>query len=148
MQLARDIPKDDEQYFPGITSQRCIGKLHGRFHDTSKDNGRTGRKNDQVHEDSGKTQPVFQTIKIRLQYGGNPYPRSNSGKGTSQDGTREDKGGERMENTNKSQRYRDFPWICQFLPMIHSQLQSHSKAIEQVKEQEGMEIGGGTSKGI
>ena len=32
--------------------------------------------------------------------------------------------------------------------MIHSQLQSHSKAIEQVKGQEGMEMGGGTSKGI
>jgi len=28
MQLARDIPKDDEQYFLRITSQRHIGKLH------------------------------------------------------------------------------------------------------------------------
>ncbi len=34
----------------------------------------------------------------------NFYPKGNSGKGTSQDGTREDKGSERMENTNKSQR--------------------------------------------
>ena len=29
MQLTRDIPKDDEQYFLRITSQRYIGKLHG-----------------------------------------------------------------------------------------------------------------------
>jgi len=32
--------------------------------------------------------------------------------------------------------------------MIHSQLQSHSKAIERVKGEEEMERGGGTSKGI
>jgi len=87
-------------------------------------------------------------IKMQFQYGGNSYPKSHSRKGTSQDGTREDKGSKRMENTNKSQRYREFPWICQFLPTIHLQLQSHSKAIEQVKGQEGMEMGGGTSKGI
>ena len=109
MQLARDIPKDDEQYFLGITSQRRIGKLHGQFCNTSKDNGRTGRKINQIPEDSRKTQLMFQMIKMRLQYGGNPYPRGNSGKGTSQDGTREDKGSERMENTNKSQGRREFP---------------------------------------
>ena len=82
------------------------------------------------------------------QYGGNSYPRSNSGKGTSQDGTREDKDSERMENTNKSQRCQEFPWIRQFLPTIYLQLQSHSKAIKWVKGQEGMEMRGGTSKGI
>jgi len=108
MQLTRDIPKDDEQYFLRIISQMCIGKLHGQFHDTSKDNGRTKRKDNQVPEDSRKTQPVFQMIKMQFQYGENSYPRSNSGKGTSQDGTREDKGSERMENTNKSQRCRKF----------------------------------------
>jgi len=32
--------------------------------------------------------------------------------------------------------------------MIHSQLQSHSKAIKRVKGQEGMEMGGGISKGV
>jgi len=32
--------------------------------------------------------------------------------------------------------------------MIHSQLQLHSKAIERAKGQEGMKMGGGTSKGI
>ena len=148
IQLTRDIPKDDEQYFLRITSQRYIGKLHGQFCNTSKDNGRTGRKDNQVPEDSRKTQPMFQTIKMWLQYRGNPYPRGNSGKGTSQDGTREDKGGKRIENTNKSQRCWEFPWICQLLPTIHSQLQSYSKAIEWVKGQEGMEMGRGTSKGI
>ena len=55
MQLTRDISKDDEQYFPGITLQRHIGKLHRQFHDTSKDNGRTGRKDNQVPENSRKT---------------------------------------------------------------------------------------------
>ena len=148
MQLARNIPKDNKQYFLGITSWRHIGKLYRWFHNNSKDNGRTGRKDNQVPEDSGKTQSVFQTIKMRLQYGGNFYPKGNSGKGTSQDGTREDKGSERMENTNKSQRCWEFPWICQFLLMIHPQLQSHSKAIEQVKGQEGMEMGRGISKGV
>ena len=64
MQLTRNISKDDEQYFLGITLQRCIGKLHGQFRDTSKDNGRTRRKDDQVPEDSGKTQSVFQMIKM------------------------------------------------------------------------------------
>jgi len=87
-------------------------------------------------------------IKMRFQYEGNSYPRSYSGKGTSQDRTREDKGSEKMKNTNKSQRCREFSWICQFLPIIHSQLQSHSKAIEQVKGQERIEMGGGISKGI
>jgi len=43
-------------------------------------------------------------IKMRLQYEENPYSRDNSGKGISQDETREDKGSERMENINKSQR--------------------------------------------
>ena len=32
--------------------------------------------------------------------------------------------------------------------MIHPQLQLHSKAIEQVKGQEGMEMGRGISKGV
>ena len=91
---------------------------------------------------------MFQKIKMRLQHGRNPHPRSNSWKRTSQDGTREDKGSERMENTNKSQRCQEFPQIRQFLLMVHPQLQSHSKAIEQAKGQEGMEMGGRTSKGI
>ena len=73
---------------------------------------------------------MFQMIKMRLQYGENLYPRGNSGKGTSQDGTKEDKGGEIMENTNKSKRCQEFPHIRQFLLTIHPQLQLHSKAIE------------------
>ena len=59
MQLARNIPKDDEQYFLRITSRRGVGKLHGQLHHTGKDNGRIGRMNNPIFEDSGKTQSVF-----------------------------------------------------------------------------------------
>ena len=64
MQLTRNISKDNEQYFPGITPRRGIGKLHGQLCNTSKDNEGTGRMNNQIPEDSGKTQLVFQTIKM------------------------------------------------------------------------------------
>jgi len=67
-------------------------------------------------------------IKMQLQHGRNPYIRGSSWKRTNKDGTREDKGGEGVENTNKSQECREFPWICQFLLMIYPQLQSYSKA--------------------
>ena len=53
-----------------------------------------------------------------------------------------------MENTNKSQRHQEFPWIHQFLPMIYPQLQLHSKATKQTERQEGMEMERRTSKGI
>jgi len=59
---------------------------------------------------------------MQLQHGRNPYIRDSSWKRTSKDGIREDKGGEEVENTNKSQGCREFPWICQFLLMIYSQL--------------------------
>ena len=55
MQLARDIPKNNKQYIPGITSQRSIGKLYGRLCNTSQNYGRTRRKNNQIPEDSGET---------------------------------------------------------------------------------------------
>jgi len=64
MQLARNISKDDEQHFPGITSRRGIGKLHERLRNTSKNNGGTGRMNNQIPEDSGETQFVFQMIEM------------------------------------------------------------------------------------
>ena len=41
MQLARNIPKNDEQYFLEITSQRNIGKLYGQFCYTSQNNKET-----------------------------------------------------------------------------------------------------------
>ena len=64
---------------------------------------------------------------MRFQHGGNPYLRDGSGKRTSQDGTEKDKGSKEVENTNKSQGHQEFPWICQFLLMIHPQLQLYSK---------------------
>ena len=59
MQFTRDISKDDEQHFPRITLGRGVGKLHGQFCHTGKDNGRIGRMNNPIFEDSGKTQSVF-----------------------------------------------------------------------------------------
>ena len=103
MQLTRNISKDDEQHFLGITSQMDIGKLHGRLCNTSKDNEGTGRTNNQIPKNSRETQLVFQTIKMRFQYGRNPYLRGSSWKRTSQDGTKKDKSSKRVEDTNKNQ---------------------------------------------
>jgi len=86
--------------------------------------------NNQIPEDSRETQFVFQTIKMRFQHGRNPYPRDGSWKRTSQDGTEKDKSSKGVEDTNKNQERQKFPWICQFLSAIHSQLQSHSKTIK------------------
>ena len=85
---------------------------------------------------------------MRLQYGENPYPRSDSWKRTSQNGTREDKGGKRMENTDQDQGRRKFPWIRQFLPTVHSQLQSYRKTIKRVERKKGMKMGKGASRSI
>ena len=59
MQFTRNIPKNDGQHFSKTTSQRSVGKLYGRFCHSSKDNGRIGRTNDLISEDSQKTQFVF-----------------------------------------------------------------------------------------
>ena len=67
---------------------------------------------------------------MQFQYRGNSYIRGNSWKRIGQNETGEDKGGERMENTNKSQRHWKFPQICQFLLMLYPQFQSHSKTIK------------------
>ena len=85
---------------------------------------------------------------MRLQHGGNSYPRSSSGKRTSQDGKRENKGSKRMENTDKDQGHRKFPQICQFLPTVHSQLQSYRKTIKRIEGQKGMKMGKRTSRSI
>ena len=53
-----------------------------------------------------------------------------------------------MENTNEDQGRRKFPWICQFLLMVHRQLQSYYKTIKQTERQKGMEMGKGTSGSI
>ena len=85
---------------------------------------------------------------MRLQHGGNSYLRSDSWERTNQNGTREDKGSKRMENTDEGQGRRKFPRICQFLPTVHSQLQSYSKTIKQIEGQKGTEIGKGTPRSI
>ena len=87
-------------------------------------------------------------IEIQLQHGGNSYPRSGSWKRTSQNGTRENKGSKRMENTNKDQGRQKFPRIHQFLLTVYSQLQPYCKAIKQIEGQKGMERGKGTSRSI
>jgi len=100
----------------------------------AKNHRRTRRKDDQVFEDSRETQSVFQKVKMRLQHGGNPYPRSHSREGTGQDGTRKDKSSEGVEDTNKSQGCRKFPRVRKLLPTIYPKLQPYSKAIEQTKK--------------
>ena len=63
---------------------------------------------------------------MRLQYGGNPYTRGNSWKGTGQNVTGEDKSSKRVEDTDKSQRCGELPWICKLLSMLYSKLQCYS----------------------
>ena len=85
---------------------------------------------------------------MQLQHGGNSYPRSGSWERTSQNGTRENQGSKRMENTDKDQGCRKFPRICQFLASVHSQLQPYHGTIKQIEGQKGMEMGKGTSESI
>ena len=59
IQFTRNIPKNDEQHFLRTTSRRSTGKLYGQFCYSSKNNGRIGRMNDSIPEDSQKTQLVF-----------------------------------------------------------------------------------------
>ena len=83
-----------------------------------------------------------------LQHGRDPYSRSHCGKETNQDGTREDKGGQRREDTDKSKGHGKLPRLCKFLSMIYPKLQLYGKAIKWIKRQEGLEVGRGTSKDI
>ena len=62
MQFTRNILEDDEQHFPGITTQRSTSKLYGQFHNTSRDQETIGRKNNLILENSGETQSVFQKV--------------------------------------------------------------------------------------
>ena len=64
VKLARNISKDNKQYFPRITPQRSIGKLHEQFcHTGQNDEGIRG-KNDLILENHRKTQPIFQKIQV------------------------------------------------------------------------------------
>ena len=59
MQFTRNIPKNDEQHFLRTTSRRSVGKLYGQFCYSSKDNGRIGKMNDSIPENSQKAQFVL-----------------------------------------------------------------------------------------
>ena len=85
---------------------------------------------------------------MQLQRGRNPYLRSCSREGISQDGTREDKSSKGVEDTDQSQEYKKLPWICKFLLTIHPKLQLYCKTTEQTKRQEGLEMGRGTSESV
>ena len=61
----------------------------------------------QILKDNGKTQLVFQEIKIQFQHRRNPYPKSSSRKRTSQDGTGKDQSHKEIEDTNKNQECRE-----------------------------------------
>ena len=87
-------------------------------------------------------------IEVRLQHGGNSYTRSGSWERTGQNGTRENKGSKGMENTDEDQGRRKFPWICQLLLTVHSQLQSYCKTIKRIEGKKGMEMGKGTPRSI
>jgi len=104
--------------------------------------------NNQIPEDSRETQFVFQMIEMRFQHGRNPYLRGSSWKRISQDGTGKDKSSKGVEDSNKNQGHREFPRICQFLLVIHPQLQPYSKTIKQIKGQEGMEMGRRASEDV
>ena len=85
---------------------------------------------------------------MQFQYRRNPYPRSHSRERIGQDETRKDKNSEGVEDTDKSQGCGKFLQVCKLLPMIYPKLQPYSKAIEQTKRQEGLEIGRETSKSV
>ena len=54
MQLARNIPKDNEQYIPGTITQKNTSKLYGQFCNSSQDKGETRRKDNLIFKDNGK----------------------------------------------------------------------------------------------
>ena len=85
---------------------------------------------------------------MQFQHERNSYSRSHCGEGTNQDGIGKDKGSKRMEDTDESERCGKFPRFRKFLLMIHPKLQSYSKTIEQVKRQEGLEMGRRIPKSI
>ena len=148
VQLTGNFSIDDKQYFSRTTSWRSISELHGRLRDTSKNNGKTRRTNNQILEDSREAQSVFQKIEMRLQHEGNPYLRSGYWQRTNSNGTRKDQGSERIEDTNKSKGRGKLPRIHKFLLILYTKLQSHCQAIKQTKRQEKVEMGKETSKSV
>jgi len=101
-----------------------------------------------ILEDSREAQPVFQKIEMRLQYGGNPYPRGGCWQRTDLNGTRKNQGSKRMEDTDKSERHGKLPEVCKFLLTLYTKLQPHCQDIKQTKRQERVEVGRETPKSI
>ena len=148
MQFAGNVSTNDEQYIPRTTPQRCIGKLYGRFRDTSQDHKETRRKDSSIFKDSREAQPVFQKIEMQLQHGGNSYLRGGCWQRTDSNGTRKDQGSKRMEDADKSKRRGKLPVVCKFLSTLYTKLQPHCQAIKQTKRQERVKMGRGTPKSI
>ena len=106
------------------------------------------RKDSSIPENSREAQSVFQKIKIRLQHGGNPYPRGGCWQRTDSNETRKDQGSERMKDANKSKRHEKLSRVFKFLLMLYTKLQLHCQAIKQTKRQERVEVGRETPKSI
>ena len=76
-----------------------------------------------------------------LQHKGNSHIRSNSWKGTGQNGTGKEKSSKRVKDTDKDQRYKKLPWVCKLLLTFYSKLQSYSKTTKWAERQKGLEMG-------
>jgi len=59
---------------------------------------------------------------MQLQHERDPNTRSSCWKGTSSNGTRQDKSGQGIEDTNENQGSRKLPRICKFLQEVHLEL--------------------------
>ena len=122
MQFARNVSTNDEQYIPRTAPQRGIGKLYERLCDTSQDHEGTRRKDSTIFKDSREAQPIFQKIKMQFQHGGNLYLRGSHWQRTDSNGTRKNQGSKRMEDANKSERYRKFSGVRKFLLILYTKL--------------------------
>ena len=72
----------------------------------------------------------FKQSKCDFNNGENTNIRSYCQEGTSQNGTGENQGSKRIEDTDKNQRYRKLPRIYELPQTIHSEFQPHSKTIQ------------------
>ena len=70
---------------------------------------------------------------MQFQHRRNSDPRGYSWKKPSQDGTRENQSCKRIEDSIQDQGCREFPWICKLLSTFYPELQSYSKAVNELK---------------
>jgi len=66
MQLARHVPKDNEQYFLRTVTWRSIGKLHGQLCYTHQNQERTWGKNNSVLKIAEKHDLCFKQSKYNF----------------------------------------------------------------------------------